>query len=226
MLVANNQKDTRCKAWLTEKYEGPFCCPECQEEVILKKGQIKAHHFAHKPPITCQYGAGESQKHFTTKQAIYEALEKHQNCKHCDLERVLKGVRPDISLRINNIPVAIEIQKSTIDINEIMRRTLCYTQLGIYLIWIMPENEPSKLKTISDGQKIIYRLREWQKYLQNMYYGRLYYWQEGAVVSPLHLSPYRHYVESGNWVDDFYNDTGESLEGTYWHDEHYCNPPL
>jgi hypothetical protein len=26
---------------------------------------------------------------------------------------------------------------------------------------------------------------------------------------------------TGNWVEDFYDDIGDSLEGTYWHDEDY-----
>ncbi|MBI3398175.1 MAG: hypothetical protein HZB81_07660 [Deltaproteobacteria bacterium] len=221
MLVANNQKGNRCKAWLTEKPECPFYCPKCQEAVILKKGRIKAHHFAHKPPVTCQYGTGESQKHWKAKKAIYEALVDHPHCKKCDLERMLDGVRPDVSLYINNVPVAIEFQNSTIEIEEIKRRAHRYLQLGIHLIWLMPECKPSGFKEADDGKKTIYRPQIWQKYLQNMYYGRLYYWQEGAIVSPVHLLPYKHYVERGNWVDDFYDESGEDLEGTNWHEEHY-----
>lgn len=221
MLVANNQKGAKCKAWLTKKPEGPFHCPKCQEIVILKKGRIKAHHFAHKPPLTCQYSAGESQKHWIAKKSIYEALVNHPYCKKCDLERMLDGVRPDISLYINKVPVAIEIQNSTIEINEIKRRANRYSQLGIHLMWLIPECDPVGSKEADDGKKIIHRPQVWQKYLQNMYFGRLYYWQEGAIISPVHLESYEHYVERGNWIDDFYDDIGESLEGTYWHDEHY-----
>jgi hypothetical protein len=28
-------------------------------------------------------------------------------------------------------------------------------------------------------------------------------------------------VESGNWVEDFYDEIGDDLEGTDWHEEHY-----
>lgn len=72
-----------------------------------------------------------------------------------------------------------------------------------------------------NGKKLIHRPKEWQKYLHAMYFGKLYFWQEEALVCPIHMEPYECYVEHGNWVDDFYDDIGESLEGTYWHDEHY-----
>jgi len=45
------------------KQEAPFACPSCSKEVTIKKGDIKAHHFAHKPPVTCDHGMGESDAH-------------------------------------------------------------------------------------------------------------------------------------------------------------------
>jgi hypothetical protein len=56
-----------------------------------------------------------------------------------------------------------------------------------------------------------------------MYFGKLYFWQEGALVSPAHLESYKYYVKPGNWVEDFYDDIGDSLEGTHWQHEHYYN---
>ncbi len=221
MLVANNKEGNRCKAWLTEKAEMPFYCPECDDEVILKKGKIKADHFAHKPPVTCKYGTGESQVHWKAKKEIYEALAYHPLCKKCDVERRLEGVRPDVSLYIRDIPVAIEIQNSSIEINEIERRACCYFKLGVNLLWVIPEREPKDYIDTDDGKKLIHRPKEWQKYLHAMYFGKLYFWQEEAFVSPVHMEPYKYYVEPGNWIDDFYDDIGESLEGTYWHDENY-----
>ena len=57
MLCAIRQRDRqRIAAWDQEKSDGPFYCPVCVEETILKKGTMKVHHFAHKPPIRCEYG--------------------------------------------------------------------------------------------------------------------------------------------------------------------------
>jgi competence protein CoiA len=221
MLVANNRNGDRCKAWLTEKPEMPFHCPECNEEVVLKKGRVKAHHFAHKPPITCRYGTGETQIHWNAKRSIFEALVDHPLCKKCDVERRLEGVRPDVSLYVREFPVAIEIQNSTIEIDEIDRRARCYLKLGIHLLWVIPDNMPANCVDTGDGEKIIHRPKDWQKYLHAMYFGKLYFWQERALVRPAHFESYKHYVEPGNWVEDFYDDIGDSLEGTYWHDEHY-----
>lgn len=36
-----------------------FFCKDCLKEVVLKKGRVRAHHFAHKSPVTCQYGIGK-----------------------------------------------------------------------------------------------------------------------------------------------------------------------
>lgn len=57
MLCAIRQRDNqKVAAWDQQKIDGPFSCPVCVEETILKKGAMKVHHFAHKPPITCEYG--------------------------------------------------------------------------------------------------------------------------------------------------------------------------
>lgn len=45
MLVAEDEKNIRYHAWETDKRQGPFHCPECGSEVILKKGIIRAHHL-------------------------------------------------------------------------------------------------------------------------------------------------------------------------------------
>ncbi len=221
MLVAVDNQNNRCIAWLTEKTQAPFHCPACNEVVVLKKGKIREHHFAHKPPTSCSYATGESQKHYKVKREIFTALVKHANCSKCDIERPLSGVRPDISLYIGNTPVAIEIQRSNIDIELIEKRTRQYTKLGISLLWVFPDNSPPNSTFIEEKDIEVWRPKEWQKYIHAMYFGRIYFWQHDAIVKSYHLSSYRYYVEAGNWVEDFYDDSGTDLEGTYWHDEHH-----
>lgn len=221
MLVANSESKKRLYAWLTEKSQGPFFCPACEVEVILKKGRVREHHFAHKPHVKCAYGIGETQKHYKVKREIFEALSTHPKCSKCELERPLAWVRPDISLYIDKNPIAIEVQKTTIDIDEIIKRSKRYSLLGIYLLWILPDGKPQNIKYLNNEDKFICRLKEWQKFLHAMYFGRLYFWTKEAIVCPIHLSKYKYYVEQGNWVDNFYDSIGDSLEGTYWHDEHY-----
>lgn len=205
MLVASSKTNEENLAWLTEKKDGPFFCPECEAEVILKKGKVKAHHFAHKPLVNCIYGVGESQRHLTVKRQIYEALVNHPDCSRCKLERRLNGVRPDVSLYIGSNPVAIEVQKSDIDIDEIERRTRQYTKLGIYLLWILP-SDPKTFYHKGEDQEV-YRIKEWEKYLHAMYWGRVYYWQEEAIVFPCHFDDFEIWVEESNW----YSEDGEEM---------------
>jgi competence CoiA-like predicted nuclease len=71
MLCAVRQKDRqKVAAWDQHKSDGPFSCPVCVEETILKKGTMKVHHFTHKPPITCEYGTGETERHRECKLTI------------------------------------------------------------------------------------------------------------------------------------------------------------
>ena len=221
MLVAVDKNNKRNISWITEKSQRPFYCPTCKDEVILKKGKIREDHFAHKPFVDCIYAGGESQKHYKAKRIIYTALNNYRGCTKCDIERQLDGVRPDVSLCIGKTYVAIEIQKSNIDIDEICRRTSQYTKLGIHILWIIPDTMPNNISYIEDQRLQVWRPMEWQKYIHAMYFGRLYFWQYGAVVKPIHLNEYKYYKEAGNWVEDFYENEGVDLEGTCWHDENH-----
>lgn len=220
MLTALDISKNKCIAWNTDKEQKPFTCVECEDEVILKKGNKRVHHFAHKPPINCSFGIGESQKHYEVKKAIYEALLKESNCSKCELERVLDGVRPDISLKINDNYVAIEIQNSTIDTALINQRIERYNKLNIYLIWILPDKNPKIVLPDSKDEGMneeLCRPKEWEKYLHKLYFGRLYYWQDNANVKPLHLQTYKYETISGNWIED--NDDYQELEGTNWYND-------
>lgn len=212
MLVASNETQERNLAWLTEKSQSPFFCAECNAEVILKKGRIRAHYFAHKPSVECIYGAGESQKHLMAKRQIYEALVNHPNCSKCELERRLNGVRPDISLYVGKTPIAIEVQKSPIDIDGILRRTKRYTELGVYLLWILLDDSPSTFFH-EGGKKDVHRIKEWEKYLHAMYWGKVYHWKRDAFVLPCHFDDFEVWVEESNWCSA---DGDEMSAGGYY----------
>lgn len=130
------------------------------------------------------------------------------------MERTLHGVRPDISLFIRDAPVAIEVQNSTIDLKTIEARTKRYSELSIYLVWIVAEPFPTNTQLIED-EYVIAKPREWQKYVHALQFGRLYYWQRGAYLLPVHLGKYSHYVEPGNWMEENYQE----LEGTHWFED-------
>lgn len=170
------------------KGDGPFICPECRGETIVRKGQFKVHHFAHKPPIHCEYGTGESEEHRRCKEEIYNELCKLDGIE-CELEKPLGLVRPDIyieSRRTNN-RYAIEVQLSSLSVDKIIERTKEYARLGVYVLWL-----PQYNSTLLEEK---YSPRAWEKWLHATYYGRVYYWKSGLTVVPVHFDEYQLYVE-------------------------------
>ncbi|MGO9265463.1 MAG: competence protein CoiA [Candidatus Binataceae bacterium] len=137
MLTAIRQSDkTKVLARIVVRAESPFLCPLCLREVILRKGKIKVHHFAHKPPVTCSLGAGETEEHHRAKLAIYDALRVNTLVSDVELEKDLGGSVADVYARISGVRVAVEIQRSSLTVNEIVARTQNYHRLQIAVLWI------------------------------------------------------------------------------------------
>lgn len=188
MLSAIRLRDKeKVYAWIETKQNQPFSCPECRDEVILKKGIVKIHHFAHKPPFACSYGIGESEEHRRCKLEIYNRLLKENTVSACELEKNLQSVRPDVFCYIGTTPVAIEVQLSVLTLDQIIYRTIEYGIKGVYVLW---------LPVFSD--KLIrkrYIPKLWEKWLHTAYFGRVYYWHSNLNIVPVHFNEYWIHVE-------------------------------
>ncbi|HEV2915668.1 MAG TPA: competence protein CoiA family protein [Pyrinomonadaceae bacterium] len=183
MLTATRQADGhKLAAWEADKNERPFICHCCGTIVTLRKGGIRAAHFAHQPPVTCEYGTGESEEHRLCKIAIYEGLCREAGVTKCEIERNLGTVRPDVSAYINNVPVAIEVQLSSLSLAKIEYRTMEYARRGIYVLWLPLYTEALRRE--------LYRPRPWERWLHAAYFGRVYYWLEGLRIVPVHFRDY------------------------------------
>lgn len=176
-----------------QKDEAPFVCPSCGTEVVLHKGNIKIHHFQHKPPVRCSRGEGESQLHLHIKLAIYDALRKEANVTDVEIEKEFGIARADVYAKINGFPVAIEVQKSILSVEDITRRTASYHSLNIAVLWVAL---PS-VKLESDK----YSPSAWEKWVHAANYGRVYYWQSGQKLRPVHFGEHKLYVESTSWYE-------------------------
>jgi hypothetical protein len=186
-------KFAKCKsgyilALKAEIEDGPFRCPECRYEVILRKGDIYTHHFAHNPGEGCALsevedseGTGESELHRFAKKDIYQSLAKHVDVTNLKLERYLDSVRPDISFYFRGIPIAIEVQISSLRPDVIQRRTREYSRRGIFILWISPYGEAE----IRDGH--FYRMRDWERIMHDISWGTFYYWMEDETLLPVHF---------------------------------------
>ncbi len=186
-------KIAKCKngyilALKAELEDGPFRCPECRCEVILKKGDIYTHHFAHNPGEGCAMGdvadgewTGESQLHQYAKKEMYEALSKHPNVTNLKVERYLGSVRPDVSFYFQGKPIAIEIQISALPPDVIHYRTKEYSRRGVSILWLSPYGEAE----IRNGR--FYLMRDWERIVHALYGGTFYYWTEDERLQPVHF---------------------------------------
>jgi competence protein CoiA len=193
MLTATRESDgQKVAAWEAQREDAPFLCFCCRQRVRLKRGEIKAPHFAHVPPVTCEYGTGESEAHRLCKIALYENLSRDPCVRKCEMERDLGTVRPDVSAYINDVPVALEVQLSNLSLVKIQHRTLEYARKGIYVLWLPLYTSALKRE--------LYAPRPWERWLHATYFGRVYYWLAGLKIVPVHFRDY-YYMARGRTKD-------------------------
>jgi competence protein CoiA len=191
MLSAKRKSDGETVyAYFEKKSNGPFICLDCHDEVILKSGRSTVDHFAHLNPLSCG-GIGESDIHRRCKFEIFKALREQPNVEDVALERDLGPVRPDISARIDGIPVAIEVQISSLSLDSILERTIWYHRKGIYVLWLLQWTPKLDLDRYSP--------KLWEKWIHACYFGRVYYWLEGLNVVSYSFEPSLQSVPRKTW---------------------------
>src|SRR4030067_64901 len=192
------------------KSDGPFYCPECVSDAVVRKCSEKKDHFAHTARLSPVIGAEEGELHKQCKNEIASILQERFPEGNWATERTIPErkdkkvpeLRPDISGRIHGVRVAIEVQASTLTIAKIIKRARDYTKRGIALLWLVPLPEPLG--------ELPFRPRLYERYLHSIYYGRTYYWcaGQGLVVKPVH---YGAEVRSVAYREGYEN--GEHMEG-------------
>jgi competence protein CoiA len=182
MLSATRQSDDKTVlAYFEKQSNGPFFCLECKSEVVLRRGRKRIDHFAHANRFACERTANESDQHRRCKLEIYRSLIKRPNVRDVALERSLGAVRPDIFAYIDGIPVAIEVQISSLSLDSIIERTIWYHRKGIYVLWLLqwtPKLDSSH-----------YSPKFWEKWIHAAYFGRVYYWIEENKVASYRFEP-------------------------------------
>lgn len=196
MLASFNSRREKVLAKNVGKDDGPFSCPECGEEVVIKKGGKVVHHFAHHPGSDCFYGIGETMLHLRAKQALYDALLTNPRVTELDVEHSLGSVRADIFFRLGRYPVGIEVQRSALTSQVIARRTRAYAKIGVYVLWVVPFEQCRP----EDGER--YAPSEWEKYLHALYFGHVFYWTQADKVQAVHFDGYLIENEYREWCAD------------------------
>jgi competence protein CoiA len=91
--------------------------------------------------------------------------------------------------------LVIEAQVSFLSIPQIIKRSQVYWKRGIPILWIVP------LK--SDLGDKPFRPRLYERYLHEMYYGRVYYWRArfGTQLLPVHYGVAERHIPFSEWYD-------------------------
>lgn len=174
-----------------ERLDAPFLCAACAAEMTLRKGPIRIHHFAHKAPTSCRAAAGETEDHLLVKLAIHDALREAANVRGVELEKRLPGAIADVFAIISGVPVAIEVQRSVLGIAGVEARTAAYHRLGIAVVWVaLPEGRLDFDRYSPAG---------WERWCHAAYFGRVYYWQQGQLLRPIHFAPFALHVPQQTW---------------------------
>jgi hypothetical protein len=139
-----------------------YHCPSCGKALVLKKGRVVVHHFAHKPPILCDWARGETLAHLEAKRIVHEAL-------------TARGVRAELEYTVETLPgdrradvmawspkgrmIAIELQHTSISADEITERAFAYARAGAAQIWIsfLPPQVWKEALKKADGSWLIRR---------------------------------------------------------------------
>jgi competence protein CoiA len=187
------------------KKDGPFYCPSCLCEVVVRKCTNKVNHFAHHARQSSILTKKDKALHDNCRNEILNCLKKEfpdgnwekERPIHANAAKGFKMIVPDISGRINEIPVAIEVQVSKYTVNRIKTKLIEYEKRKekvavLYLVPLKEELGP-------EG----FRPRLFEKYLHSIYGGRVYYWTKGSglVLQPVHFSPTTRLIEASTWYD-------------------------
>ena len=222
MLIAN-LNGQRIEATVADK--GPaYHCPKCKDVVVLKKGRIITHHFAHKPPVNCRWAKGETHEHLKAKQLFKQ-------------EFIRRGLRVEVEHEIPSLPddrradvviwspkgqrFALELQHTPIDYDSLENRTRSYIHAGARVIWVpfMRPNlwkEAIKLGPNVDGDFLIEKFpaRPLEKWVHGFNFGE--FWMFDPIRNALWQAKlYKHeiYVEESSW----YEPSGNQVyAGGYW----------
>ena len=210
MLVAQLD-ELRIEAWLAQK--GPkYSCPNCSEQVTLKKGRLVIHHFAHQPGAHCSWASGETREHMHAKRHLAEGLE--QRGVQVEIEKCVLSLAGDgrADLLLTNgagNSDAIEIQHTPIDYEGIERRTKAYVAANIPVAWVGILTEHMKGEMARRGKGYViskFSPRPWQKWVHAYNFKEIWFVDpENGELWRGEMTSHMLEVASSEW----YNEYGE-----------------
>ncbi len=183
MLVANGTQG-RVEA-SRELSRGGYRCPGCEGEVILKKGQWKIAHFAHRPDAVCDFAVGETMAHLMAKQAICDAARKRGL--RAEPEFVIGDQRADVAIwspietwSQNNMMFVVEVQHTNLSVDDLKRRIQGYRTKRISQLWLPTLRMPFRDVAFKQRHIERYPIRPFERYLAKIHENNLWFYAEAA----------------------------------------------
>lgn len=199
---------------------GEFICPNCVKSVILKKGRIKTHHFAHKPPTVCTWASGETEAHLRGKRILRDGFAARGLSADLEVPVLSSGGdrRSDVLVRSpdGSRSVAVELQHQSLSFDQIEARTRAYMAAGIPVIWVALLNDAIWDAAEPVGHQWVvkrFSVRPWQRWAHTYGMGELWFldvktgslWRGTMGASIIH-------VPSSSWYN---SDGSEESAGGY-----------
>ena len=150
MLVALDENGERVHIECAKRNQDYFC-PCCKSKVVLKKGDIRVHHFAHPQQSICQ-----DTWHYDMSEWHYE----WQNRFPKEWQEIVKtkgGKTHRADVLIEKEKTVVEFQHSPLSPEEFSDRNAFYNDLGYKVIWVFDEEE-----AYSNGQFDNYKDSLWK----------------------------------------------------------------
>lgn len=178
--------------------DGPFSCPAGNHKVHLRKGRVRVDHFLHESGSNCPVGTGESEEHLATKEGIEEAL-KAQGI-YAESEEAIGNRYADVHFICEDKSFVVEVQRSTISVDELEGRYRDYTNAKCAVIWVLTGLPPKHDTEI--------RVPAWQRIVHAAQGHMVFYWSRGIKLQPVHFLKVARYNAGAEWYD---RDAGEEI---------------
>ena len=139
----------------TLKKQEQYFCPGCGANLVLKAGEVKIPHFAHRSLADCDsFSEPETPLHLHGKLQLHQFFSRFNH--HIELEKYLPAIKQRADLLVGQ-KTAIEFQYSAIPASQVRSRSEGYRSIAIEPLWISgaPMLQP-------DGIQLI-RLRQFER---------------------------------------------------------------
>lgn len=185
-----------------------YFCATCGDKLVLRKGKIRIHHFAHPSNSEC------------TDSWHYDMSEWHQRwqarfpLETQEIVKIKDGQKHRADVLLEDKKVVFEFQHSPLSVDEFEDRNNFYNSLGYKVIWIFDVSEQYETGAIENYRRDLY---SWSHSKRTFDYFNpkndgveLYFLIQNASSENERMNRYQEIINSGDvlWeeAEDYYND--------------------